>query len=269
MKACVFVDGENFRHSIVKLYTQFHQEDYLPKSADWTKLFEWIVTSAIGSGDRLRTYWYVIKTLDFYPSHFPSALKEPAKLQSLLSQHEPYKKELDALVEPQLSARMNAMVSDLQAWQNVMTQRFNTWTAIQDEIAEHYRSIEFRRAGAMTCNSFERQLGREKAVDVKLATDMITLCDIYDVAIIVSGDQDYVPAVEVIKDYGKQVVSVAFKTRGGQLLPGGARRLNQSTDWSLELLYQPLGEHLHILPPTIPIVRTAVVPTPPVSPRIP
>jgi len=31
MKACVFVDGENFRHSIVNLFPHLHQEDYLPK----------------------------------------------------------------------------------------------------------------------------------------------------------------------------------------------------------------------------------------------
>ena len=40
----------------------------------------------------------------------------------------------------------------------------------------------------------------------------------------------YLP-VEVLKDYGKRVVNVAFKTRGGKLLPGGARKLNKATDW--------------------------------------
>ena len=68
--------------------------------------------------------------------------------------------------------------------------------------------------------------------------------DIYDVAIILSGDQDYVPAVEVIKDSGKRVINVVFRTRGGRLLPGGARRLNEITDWSLEVKYDDLGPQL-------------------------
>jgi hypothetical protein len=181
-------------------------------------------------------------------------------LQKVLSLYSPYGKELATLVEPRLSTRMGDLAKDIQAREGVMNKRFDGWIAVQDGIARRHKAIEFRRAGAMKYDLFISQLGREKAVDVKLASDMITLRDIYDVAIIVSGDQDYVPAVEVIKDCGKQVVNVAFLTRGGQLLPGGARRLNQITDWSLELQYQPLGERLHLLPPIVPVTRTSVIP---------
>ena len=86
----------------------------------------------------------------------------------------------------------------------------------------------------------------EKAVDVKLATDLIVLRDIYDTAVIVSGDQDYVPAVQVVKDSGKIVVNIAFRSRGGKLLPGGARRLNQLTDACVEVPYRDLARHLNI-----------------------
>ena len=67
---------------------------------------------------------------------------------------------------------------------------------------------------------------------------MIVLRDIYDIAVIVSGDQDYVPAVKVVKDFGKIVVNVAFLARNGRLLPGGARRLNHLTDDSIEIGYE-------------------------------
>ena len=127
-------------------------------------------------------------------------------------------------------AKMSEIVSDLQHRRERFQHRFDGWTRIQDAIAERYDAIEFRRAGAISYNLFDTRLGQEKAVDVKLACDMIFLKDIYDVAVVVSGDQDYVPAVELIKDYGKRVVNVAFETRGGKLLPGGARGLNQATD---------------------------------------
>ena len=81
-------------------------------------------------------------------------------------------------------------------------------------------------------------------MDVKLATDLIVLRDIYDVAVIVSGDQDYVPAVQVVKDSGKRVINVAFKTKNNALLPGGAARLSQATDWGLEIAHKDLGNHL-------------------------
>jgi uncharacterized LabA/DUF88 family protein len=77
-------------------------------------------------------------------------------------------------------------------------------------------------------------------VDVNLGVDMVLLRDIYDLALVVSGDQDYVPAVQAVKNSGKHVVNVAFLARSGTLLPGGARRLNEVTDWSIEYDYGQL-----------------------------
>ena len=119
------------------------------------------------------------------------------------------------------------------------------WVAVQDGIAHRHPAIEFRRAGSLRYNLFEEDMGPEKAVDVKLATDLIILRDIYDVAIIVSGDQDYVPAVQGIKDFGKRVVNVSFRTRQGTFLPGGARRLNQVADFSIEVPYERFHEFMN------------------------
>jgi len=246
MRACIFVDGENFRHSIVELFPQFQQEDYLPKSAKWTALFDWIVKSVVEGGERIRTYWYVIGSLDFFPYHFPDPVRAEKELYRVLSKYEPYQKELDDLPPKDRATRMGEIVKELKHRNNTMRDRFNGWIAVQNGISTKHKAIEFRRAGAMTYNLFDKSLGTEKAVDVKLACDMIILRDIYDIAVIVSGDQDYVPAVEVLKDCGKRVVNVAFKTRSGMLLPGGARRLNQVTDWSFNIEFTPLAEYLQI-----------------------
>lgn len=63
----------------------------------------------------------------------------------------------------------------------------------------------------------------EKGVDVALVTKMLSFGfkDVYDVAILVSGDEDYVDAIEQIRDLGKRVEIVAFK---GALAPS-LRRL--------------------------------------------
>ena len=55
----------------------------------------------------------------------------------------------------------------------------------------------------------------EKGIDVRVATDMLWQAhnNVYDTAILVSGDADYVPAVEAVKAIGKHV-EVAFVTRG-------------------------------------------------------
>ncbi len=245
MRSCIFVDGENFRYSIVELFPNFRQEDYLPRAADWTGFFNWIVEEVSG-GDRLRTYWYLIQSIDYYPYGLARLAQDPRNAHNVLSVYPPYKSRLDNLQGDAQFAEVRSIIQELNARQTRMDRRFQGWINVQDGIASRHTAVEFRRAGAIRYNLFTNTLGSEKAVDVKLATDMILLRDIYDTAIILSGDQDYVPAVQAVKDSGKRVVNAAFQTRGGQLLPGGARRLNQVTDESLEIEFSSLSGFLKI-----------------------
>ena len=245
-RACIFVDGENFRHTIVELFTQFERSQYLPQRARWGDLFEWLVQQASPGAERVRTYWYVIQWLDFFPYKLRKLQSDSHKLQKVLSRHPPYKSELSKLQGLDLSRRMSEIVEGLEETRQAMQERFSGWIRIQDGISLRHPRIEFRRSGAICLNLFRNSFGPEKAVDVKLATDLIILRHIYDVAIIVSGDQDYVPAVQVVKNEGKTVINVVFKTRGGRLLPGGARRLNQETDASLEIPYGDFARFLEV-----------------------
>ncbi len=247
-RVCVFVDGENFRHSITGLFDDFKESDYLPKNARWQDFFDWLVKEVCGDGtvERVRTYWYVIESIDFFPYRFHDAESKTETLQRLLSKCDDIRGRIDGLKGEPLVSKMKSEVEMLRKRRHMMRGRFEGWTTLQNGISSRHRSIEFRRAGAIRYNLFKRSLGPEKAVDVKLATDLLMLRDIYDVAVIVSGDQDYVPAVQVVKDFGKSVVNVAFKTRNGRLLPGGARRLNEKTDWSLSVDYERFREFLNI-----------------------
>jgi len=248
-KVCVFVDGENFRHAIVELFPWFHKDDYLPKSADWDGFFDWLVYQASPGATRVRTYWYVLEDIDFFPYKYPKADLETDKLKRVLCKSEALKNELEALAGNPLITRMNEIVDGLREKQRRMRNRFDGWTTIQGAISSKSRAVEFRRAGSILYNLFDDYLGQEKSVDVKLAVDLIVLREIYDVALIVSGDQDYVPAVQVVKDSGKRVVNVAFEMRNGKLLPGGARRLNQATDWSLQIPHDKFATYLRLQTP--------------------
>ncbi|OGO40608.1 MAG: hypothetical protein A2Z03_03985 [Chloroflexi bacterium RBG_16_56_8] len=73
---------------------------------------------------------------------------------------------------------------------------------------------------------FELRLGRlehrpngamvEKGVDIKIAVDMLKLAhnNVYDTAILVSGDGDFADAVQAVKDMGKHVENAS--PRAGQ-----------------------------------------------------
>ena len=56
---------------------------------------------------------------------------------------------------------------------------------------------------------------REKGVDVKLATDLISnaINNKYDMAILVSNDSDFVPAIKEVQKIGKQVWNINFPKR--------------------------------------------------------
>ncbi|MGZ8216171.1 LabA-like NYN domain-containing protein [Methylomagnum sp.] len=80
-------------------------------------------------------------------------------------------------------------------------QRFYDWLDGQ----EYFYVKHFERRA----NEYGEQ--REKQVDVYLATQVVALAyeNAYDIAMIVSGDEDYVPAVEIVHQKGKVVTVVS------------------------------------------------------------
>ena len=244
-RVCVFVDGENFRQSIVELFDDFLAHSYLPRT-DWAALFDWIVELTHPGAERVRTYWYVVENLEFYPWKLPHVDHGYEKLVGILSKDRDIKKELVKLSGTDKKNRVIEIVDGLKAQEEKMKRRFETWSSTHFGIAKNNTAIEFRPAGSIRYNLFNRRFGTEKAVDVKLATDLLTLHEIYDIAVIVSGDQDYVPAVQHVKNCGNRVVNVAFMTRGGALLPGGARRLNKMVDASISLPYPDFRQYLKL-----------------------
>ncbi|KJU82632.1 hypothetical protein MBAV_005174 [Candidatus Magnetobacterium bavaricum] len=171
----------------------------------------------------------------------------PDTLKNILVKDKNLKDKLDKLSGKAITDEMKKIVENLKNKQQKMLKRARGWSTLQNAISTKHKFIEFRKSGAIKYNLFNEELEEEKTVDVKLATDMIMLRDIYDIAVIVSGDQDYVPAVKVIKDSGKHVVNVSFETRSGELLPGGARRLNSITDWVLKIPYGEFHDFLKLV----------------------
>ena len=59
----------------------------------------------------------------------------------------------------------------------------------------------------------------EKGVDVRMATDIISLAWVgnYDIAVLVSSDRDFVPVAEFLETRGLKVIHGAFPPEGAQL----------------------------------------------------
>ncbi len=72
-----------------------------------------------------------------------------------------------------------------------------------------------RKARCRKCG-FEHAYSAEKRVDTRLVADMIQLAavDAYDAAVLLSGDQDFVPAVEAANALGKRVYVATWPSSG-------------------------------------------------------
>ena len=275
LKTCIFNDGENFRHAICNLFAGpsgafdpsrdlFNRNDYLPKQANWAGFFDHLVQQSSGKGIEARlarAYWYVVGEVDSKPNWLPTDNWDKVlgarsyNAEELAKWHQKNQRGIQQLVNyakkqkfsPELSADLDgasAVLNELHRRKTAIEKRFQWFATLQSGIAHKHHRIEFRRSGGISYDLFTATLGKEKTTDVNLAVDMMRLKDIYDVAVIVSGDQDFLPAARAVKDLGKTVVNVSFKTEDSNLLPSRARRLNEAVDWSVEVDFNVFRDFL-------------------------
>jgi len=116
---------------------------------------------------------------------------------------------------------------------------YNAKVGLKEE-PERYKDQQAFFASVSAIPYCELRLGRlvyinwpntppfEKGVDIQLATDMIThsFKNNYDVAVLVAGDNDYVGALQSVKDNGKNVEVALFgKERTSRQLRVAADRV--------------------------------------------
>jgi uncharacterized LabA/DUF88 family protein len=246
-RACIFVDGENFRHSLKLLFQNgkfsFGKGEYLPE-ADWHRFFAMIAGRF--DCELLRAYWYVVEHLDCRPYKVPH---DWAEKERVLSRWFSARIHACSSVDERRDV-LKAIEQELAQARTHIESRARGWREIQSSIENSNDQLEFRRSGSISYELATKQFGVEKGVDTQLAADMITLSGIYDAAIILSGDADYLPPVAAVKAKGKLVYSVSFLDQKGHQLPGGARRLSNAVDSRTDLSFDFVRDamNIHLLP---------------------
>jgi uncharacterized LabA/DUF88 family protein len=82
----------------------------------------------------------------------------------------------------------------------------------------------------------------EKMLDTHIATDLIAdaTFDVYDIALLLSEDSDFVPAVEFVQDLrNKHVVHVGFGGHGSDLRAKCRHRIDLSRDRAFKRMQRP------------------------------
>ena len=191
-----------------------------------------------------RAYWYVTREIDFWPYKIPYEWREREKF--LMDNRIMTRLNEQGINFPKGKEGLRQVKEELQKRRQAIQKRANGWQQVHTAIERRYNQIQFQRVGSIRYDLVERSFGNEKGVDTQLATDMITLSNIYDIALLVSGDADYIPPVSAVKNMGKLVYSVSFLTADGTKLPGGAWRLERSVDGQIELPFEQVRKRLGI-----------------------
>lgn len=212
--------------------------------ANWRDFF---LSLSSGHGwELVRVYSYVTREIDYWPYKVPF---EWEKKKDFFQRFHI----IDRLSEQGFHVAdsnegLKSIEKELGRRRQVIQRRADGWKNIHASIERRFDQIQFQRFGTIQYDLVKRSFGTEKGVDTQLATDLITLSDIYDVALLVSGDADYIPPVSAVKNMGKLVFSVSFLTSDGTKLPGGAWRLERSVDGQIELPFELIRDRLGVEP---------------------
>ena len=215
LKTVIFVDGRNFKYSLQAFRFQaegapntgrYYRLD--EKHFHWREFFLGVVNKfAVSTGfpHRLvRAYWYNAETIR--PYQVTDRLVDNV-LQQFKAQH------------PSLTPDMIKGLA--KGWYDRERSNFDyAKEAVFEGIQRRIDFLEFKYVGEYVVKPFEpHRLSQqedgeyfyqgtregEKGVDVGIAIDMIAKLQAYDVAVLVSGDADFLPAVRYLKDSLKQV----------------------------------------------------------------
>lgn len=218
-KAVIYIDGQNLSHRLRSMSLQ-------EKDIKWDTLFNDILEP---NYNLIRVYWY--QAAKIYPWKWNSKSAHqnlPAGIQNIqdyqAKAEDAYKVEID-----RLDKIHNEVYSRLE---------------------ESFEKIEFRYVGVLKIDPYDLRQDKngnfyayrtgEKGVDVGLAVDMVRHAPHYDQAILISGDYDFVPAVQAVKDQLKSVRLVSFQVGTPPTTAGHARRLKGLCDTQHEIFESDL-----------------------------
>ena len=187
---------------------------YLYKTADT----QWrLAVGASPSADSIlqRVYWYQVGSIDAWNLNDPQS---QAYLHDRFDNNKQIKNGYMATAGKLLAGKPNSDVS-LKAW-SLCFEEMREWyqgkCAILEGMKRFHHSVQ---SSTDLIDIFEighwkidllAHTCEEKGLDTRLAVDMVALEANYDVAVVVSGDADSIPSIQLMKQRSKHVGAAEF-----------------------------------------------------------
>lgn len=219
VRFAIFVDGSNLAGSLQNMgvriddYQAFFNYVFSQTVMEWKRSF--LGASQLPICQLRRVYWYEIGSMDEWELNDYKARKH---LEDRFNADRDVKRMYMALAGQ--SEKKNTKESQYECALRIWFEEIEQWYAEKKRLLSgiqrfHHgvrNSTDF--IDIIECGHWKVDLLRkgltEKMLDTALAVDMITKLDNYDVAVLLSGDQDCIPGIEHLKAQNKTVATVQF-----------------------------------------------------------
>lgn len=214
VRTVVFIDGQN-------LYKRLRSISLAEKDINWSDVFAYLLPAG---GTLVRAYWYQPARVAPWEWNLAYHAKSCPAGMPLVD----FQAQAEGFHEAE-RRRLEDMQKNIYA-----------------RLEEDFECVEFRYSGVLKLDpvgiwtdpkgavKVGRRVG-EKGVDVALAVDLFRFSEHYDHAVLLSGDFDYVPAIQAVKDRLRGVTIVPVMTGAPPSAPGHARRLRGMSDFEKPL----------------------------------
>ena len=225
LKTVIFIDGQNFKKDLQKFRFKAAGHNLPEYRLDekhflWENFFRQAV-DVLSDQTRiphrlLRVYWYntqattplhrydraVRDIIDEYREVYPDLT--PALVESLAQRWHQHQREL-------LSRAKEEVFDDIQKRTSFLEFKYVGQLVLRPyKVKELLRDKE--REGSFL---YQGTVEGEKGVDIGITIDMISKMAHYDAAVLISGDTDFIPLIQYLKDSLKLVYSLSL-SRGEQ-----------------------------------------------------
>lgn len=245
-KACIFIDLPNLIHSLTDLFANTYELQgnlTVIKTINFQNFFDKI----IGENNTLvRAYIYSAKDFLFIPDEKNLETVETFKQIFLKNcKNKALVKDIRNEIEHQCTSNLLELQYNKSKKKYIdVKNQFIALNKLKHRVCTENNKTEFSKFGEFRYDIVNCEYKPEKGVDVNLAVDMIRLVDIYDSCFLVSGDQDFLPALQLIKDKGKTVYIIEFVKRNNNTVHSVSPRLKECADGIIRIKYQDAEECL-------------------------
>lgn len=240
----IFVDGSNFAGALRRLnlrvdnYEPLFRHVFEAATKAWRTTFD----GANAPAQLHRIKWYEVGSLDEW--NLDDA-KAQLALRDVFERDHDVKRFYMALAAQRDPNRTRSEHAH-EAWSLCFTDA-RRWYEERRDLVEGFRRFHYAIRSAtgfidvVECGHWKLDLIHrqvfEKGLDMRLAVDMVTLAESYEVALLVPGDIENVPSVDYIQARGRHVGVVEFvsPTTRERKGAGALSRLRMAADFAVQV----------------------------------